>query len=366
MKKMIALLLSVMLVCAASSCSSGGESSKSTPDEAAVTTAPSTVKEVGAHIKETLNSYGFKGVAYVTHNGEVVYQSASGKDEEGNELTMDSSLYIGSVSKQFCAAAIIMLRDQGKLSVDDTLDKYFPEYPRGSKITVKNMLTMRSGIPDMANEGDMSEVNADNSEEKNVALIKEWIFSQPLRFEPDTQFSYSNSNFFLAACIVEQISKMSYNEFVRKNIFEPLGMKNSGFVDETLGTDKPSWAKGLGIKLPDYDEAAKGFTKGAGDIVTNAADMDSWMTALKSGKLIKKESFAEMTKSYASGSGEAYGYGLFCLFGEGAGHGGRIMSYAAADYFSGKNGYNIFLASPSKSSVSTEWFYSLIGSYVDE
>lgn len=94
-------------------------------------------------------------------------------------------MYIGSISKQFCSAAILMLRDQGKLSLDNTLDTYYPEYTAGKNITLKNLLSMRSGIPDMVVKTpeaalQVEDVSSDKTEEENVAAIKEWILNSLL------------------------------------------------------------------------------------------------------------------------------------------------------------------------------------------
>jgi CubicO group peptidase (beta-lactamase class C family) len=135
---------------------------------------------------------------------------------------------VGSVSKQFCAAAILMLRDKGELSLDDTLSKYFPEYEIGKDITLKQLLSMQSGIYDMVNEGVVDDMSADNSEEANTEVIKNWIFSKELKFEPGSTMSYSNSNYFLLGNIVEQVSGEKYMDFLRENIFKPIGMNNTG------------------------------------------------------------------------------------------------------------------------------------------
>ena len=117
------------------------------------TAAEKTDAELSAYINDKLADIKYDGVIYLTHNGNIVFQRATGTDENEEPVTIDTSMYIGSVSKQFCAAAVMILRNQGKLSVDDTIDKYFPEYERGRDITVKHLLTMRSGIRDTVGEG---------------------------------------------------------------------------------------------------------------------------------------------------------------------------------------------------------------------
>lgn len=339
-KKLFTVILSFVLALSAAACSTGNTDVSNSVETTAAATVSDEMKE---NMDSTLKKNYFEGIVCLTQNGSVIYQSATGKDENGADLTVDTTMYIGSVSKQFCAAAILLLRDQGKLSLDDTLDKYFLEYSEGKNITLKNLLSMRSGIPDMISEGEVKGISPDNSEAENTATVKEWIFSQPLLFEPDSSWSYSNSNYFLLGNIVEQVSGQTYNDFIRKNIFEPLEMTHSGFVNEVK--DAPAWASGLTYDTFTAGEDAEGLTKGAGDIASNAADMDKWMTGLRSGKVISLDSYHEMTDDYSPDMAKKYGYGLVGMFDGGVGHSGLIGSYTAGDYINEEHGYNLFIAS---------------------
>lgn len=337
MKKLFAIILSLILALSAAACSSDNLDS-SDPVKAA---AAATGDELKENMDSELKKNNFEGIVYLTQNGSVVYQSASGTDENDSGLTVDTTMYIGSVSKQFCAAAILLLRDRGELSVDNTLDVYFPEYSNGKDITLKNLLSMRSGIPEML--GSVDNISNDKTEEENTALIKEWIFSQPLAFEPDSSYAYSNSNYFLLGNIVEQVSGQTYNDFIRTNIFEPLGMTHSGFVNEVK--DAPAWASGLTYDTFTMGESVQGLTKGAGDIATNAPDMDAWMTGLRSGKIISHDSYQEMITDYSPDFAMQYGYGLKGELKGGVGHSGRIGAYTALDYINEEYGYNLFIVS---------------------
>jgi CubicO group peptidase (beta-lactamase class C family) len=275
MKKLSAIILSLVIAFSVTACSSGNnEESKPVESKIAETETTESV-----NIKENMDSVlehkKFEGIVYLTKDNSVIYQSATGKDEKGNDLKVDSIMYIGSISKQFCSAAILMLRDQGKLSLDNTLDTYYPEYTAGKNITLKNLLSMRSGIPDMVVKTpeaalQVEDVSSDKTEEENVAAIKEWIFKQPLVSEPDTTFEYCNANYFLLSNIVEQVSGENYYDFISKNIFEPLNMTNSGFLNDVKNNSE--W--GLTYDTFVVGEDAIGLTKGAGDMVSNAEDMD--------------------------------------------------------------------------------------------
>ena len=294
--------------------------------------------EVKAQLDAVLEKRKFEGIVYLTHNGEVIYQSVSGTNDLGQPLTIDSPMYVGSISKQFCAAAVLMLRDQGKLSLDDTLEKYFPEYTIGKDITLHDLLAMRSGIcrdvdPMLKSPEDYEQ----NTPEENEALFKEYVFSRPLNFEPGTKCEYSNNNYRLLAFVVEQVSGQPYEDFLRQNIYEPLGMTHSGFKSEVM--EHPEW--GL-----TYDNiVATGqvpvLAKGAGGVVTTAGDMDIWMTALQSGKVICEESYQEMIADYSPGTG--YGYGLMTALRGGHGHNGGNGAYTSQMYFNETYGYHLFI-----------------------
>lgn len=266
---------------------------------------------------------------------------ATGNTESNKPRTLDTVMPIGSVSKQFCAVAILQLRDQGKLSLEDTLSKYFPEYEIGKDITLKNLLTMRSGILDYLSVIIPEEFSPDNREEENIKRIKQSLFTQDLYTESDTEYDYSNSNFFLLANIVELVSGQKYIDYVRENIFKPLGMKNSGSVDEIKGA--PDWANGETYSSLTESEII-GLAKGAGDIISNVYDMDKWMTGLKSGKVISRESYEEMTTNYSPESSEKYGYGIMTGLHGGVGHSGGIGTYISHDYINEEYGYNMIIS----------------------
>lgn len=342
MKKLLTFLLCLALLISTAACAADAPQ-VSHPTETTGATEPAAeviTEEVKAQLDAVLQQCNYEGIVYLTHNGSVVYQSVSGTNDLGEPLTIDSPMYICSISKQFCAAAILMLRDQGKLSVDDTLDKYFPEYTVGKDITLKNLLSMRSGIcRDYTLVLKNPELYAQKtSEEINTEMIG-WIFSQPLNFEPDTKFEYSNINYILLSYVVEKVSGQSYEDFIRQNIFAPLGMNHSGFYNEVM--DHPDW--GL-----TYDNLYPGSVlgdqpQGCGDIVTTAADLDIWMTALQSGKVVSAESYREMTTDYSADQATNYGYGLMGSIRGGWGHGGNDLGYSSWMFFSEEYGYNLFM-----------------------
>src|SRR5208283_4739801 len=130
-----------------------------------------------------------------------------------------------SITKQFTAAAILKLQEEGKLSVNDKLTKYFPEFPRGDEVTLEHLLTHTSGIHSFASKPQFLEmVKSPVKEEDLVRSIEK----DPYDFAPGKKYQYNNSGFFLLGCIIEKVSGHSYGDFLRENFFEPLGMTNTG------------------------------------------------------------------------------------------------------------------------------------------
>lgn len=293
----------------------------------------------------------FSGVAYVTQNGRVLCQSANGMQNtaDSKDMTIDSLFPVGSVSKQFCATAILLLQEQGKLSVDEKITKYFPEYEIGKDITIKHLLSMRSGIrdhvnPDYAYTGheipfEEYTVTKTATASENKQIITDWLFTQHLKFSPGNNFSYSNSNFLLLSMIVEQVSGMSYSDFVKQNIFEPLKMTNTGFCEELV--DSPDLAEHHmdGELIEPYH---RGLSHGAGDIVSNAKDMDKWLTSLSDCTLLCEKSFKEMTTDYSFGNG--YGFGIMIDESNGSiYHAGNFASYESMVIIFPAEDINIFV-----------------------
>lgn len=334
------------------------------------TEAVSETEDKSEEIDRVLNALGFKGEAYVTDGDTVLYDKGFGtaNKEKETEVTADTQFCIASVSKQFVATSILLLEEQGKLSVNDTIDKYFPNYAQAGKITIENLLTMRSGIPEYTNktdsEGNIYQVDEDSidydigekaTSKENRAAIEEWFFGKPLDFEPGEEFSYSNSNFMLLAEIVEQVSGIDYEEFVQKNIFDKLGMKDSTFTSVyDFSSDRFAQPHG-GDDGTEYF-GYRGVNFGAGDIISTANDLNIWLNALRdmwfnpveSNALISRESIKRMTSSYSEPDDDMqYGYGLM-IFGNGFGHAGSITSYRSLIYCDKQKDLNIIILSSTR------------------
>ena len=331
MKKVFAIVLSAVMIATFAGCGTKPAESSAAQTTQAQTTQPETVSpDVKSKLDKKLSDEKYSGIVQISKGGAVIYRYVRGDDDNGKALTIDASMPVGSVSKQFCAAAVMLLCDQKKLSVDDTLDKYFPEYKNGKKLTVKNLLNMSSGIGNYLEMIDMSATG--KKEADNVNIIKKAIFDEELSFEPGDDYEYSNSNYFLLADIVEQVSGSSYHDYLRKNFFEPLEMTHTGFTDEITGDYEWTFA------LSETESTMEGFynpgvTKGAGDIISNAGDMDKWMRGLSGGKVISSGAYRQMSETVNPNSTEEYAYGLWHMPYGGVGHVGQIPPhFGAVDY----------------------------------
>lgn len=304
--------------------------------------------DISENLDEIITDNKFRGTVYVKIGNALEYIGTNGfsdKDRHTKNST-DTCFRIASLTKQFTAVAVMQLVEEGKLSLDDTIDKYFPSYKYGKKITVKNLLTMTAGIKDYINkDGDTNtyaynesqiefKVSAENSAKKNKKAVMDWILDQELNFEPDEKYMYSNSAYFLLGDIIEQVSETSYEKYIKENILKPSGMMNTGFE----GTDK------LAVGYQDiYDNAwtlYPGVGYSATGLISNVPDLLKWVDALCTNKLISEKSFKEMTTPYKGN----YGYGFVVSKDSNMiSHTGKIDKYNAALVFT-KDENQIYIA----------------------
>lgn len=250
----------------------------------------------------------FNGSILVADSGKVIYKKGVGYSDLDKKIpfTSSTSCYIASLSKQFTGMAVMMLREKNKLSYEDPITKWFPDFGKYEKeITVRNLLNHTSGIPDYPRLG-IERAGLTNDE-----VLKAVLKTNALDFSPGTKFSYSNSGYVLLAIIVEKVSGLSYHDFLEKNIFKPLKM-SSTFVFDTRYSNLKNVAHGynrFGGKF-DYDL----LTYGEGGIYSTVEDFYKWHLALLSEKLVKqatiKEGFAKATLTDKTTTNYGFGWGL--------------------------------------------------------
>jgi len=210
---------------------------------------------------------------------------------------------IGSVSKQFAAAAILLLEQDGKLRVDDPLAKFLPDHPRGDEITLHHLLTHTAGIPNHTDAPDIRETITRPT--TLDALIDS--FGRELDFEPGESWSYSNSGYALLAAVVERASGRPYADFLQERIFDPLEMRDSGvhprFVKPELEARGYAWENGAAADALDWDLSR---VRGAGDLYSTVLDLHEWNQALFEGRVLPR---ASLERAFDGGAW-SYGYGF--------------------------------------------------------
>lgn len=253
------------------------------------------------------------GVVLVARDGVPLYRKAFGLANLELKVanTPENVFAIASMTKQFTAVSILQLVQQGKVSLQDDIRKYLPDYnTQGRLITVEHLLTHTNGIPNITLRPDFgTQEVVEPSLEELLACTR----SDSLLFEPGTDCSYNDFGYTLAALIVERVSGMKYGEYLRKQIFEPLGMKNS-----SLGTREhsiPLFVSSYSSAGDTSFRAAEYFNwrwnLGMGDIVTCVDDMLKWDEALYTEKVVSQELLKKAWSSYvlADGRETNYGYG---------------------------------------------------------
>lgn len=269
----------------------------------------------------------FNGNVLIAEKGRVIYKKSFGYADFKNKkpLTDNSVFNLASISKQFTAAAVMLLIERGLLSLDESLTKYFPEIPYDG-ITIRQMLTHTSGLPEQ-NEFMFKHWNSDNPI-TNGDMVEYLIKYKPeAAFKPGEDFKYCNTNYSLLALIIEKVSGQTFQDFVTKNIFVPLEMKQTRFLNPTAGNYKtiPGQTENyiadtekkeffLPEEIPMYKNAvALTGLVGAGNIHSTTTDLLKWQESLKTTKILKRESIEQMespqVQANVDGS-DAYGYGL--------------------------------------------------------
>ena len=271
--------------------------------------------------------------ALVAIKGEVVYRKAFGMANLELNVPMkpDMVFRVGSITKQFTAIAVLQLMEQGKLSLQDDITRFIPDYPtQAYKITIEHLLTHTSGIKSYTNVPEFAGYAKDDF---TPAEAIDKFKNLPMEFAPGTKWNYNNSGYFLLGYIIEKVSGKSYREYIEQNLFEPAGMTSSLYGSDAKivenraygyepNGDRPSNAEYISMLLP-YS---------AGAIMTTVGDLYKWNRALISGKLVKKETLEKAFSEYklSNGKGTGYGYGWMLRQIQGSRtieHGGAINGY---------------------------------------
>jgi CubicO group peptidase (beta-lactamase class C family) len=278
------------------------------------TAAVASHKALSGFMEAEANAGRFRGVVLVARDGKPMFHAAYGlaNEEWGIRNTTATKFRIGSITKQFTAAAILLLRQRGQLSLSDRLCKYLTNCPTAwADITIAHLLGHTAGLPDVfALSGFADTLAVKTTLDKTIARLQE----RPLDFAPGTKFNYSNSGYLVLARVVEKVSGKSYAEFMSETIFRPLGMTDSGQDDGATILLHRAAGYGKNPKGEIVNAAPIDMTvaMGAGSAYSTAADLLKWNNALDGGTLLSRESAKEMLASHGpSDFGPDAGYGWF-------------------------------------------------------
>lgn len=254
----------------------------------------------------------FTGAILVVKQGKVLYEKAFGEaDKEWHAQNTSKTKYrIGSNTKQFTAACILKLAEQGKVQLDDKLSKYLTGYPKGDSVTLHMLLTHTSGITDYTNLDEFwnSYAYLPIKPDSFISVFK----NKPYDFLPGTQCRYSNSGYYLLGVIIENVSGENYSDFLNSKILIPAGLKETGFdrLDSILEYRARGYyrVKGKYYNAP-YITMEAPWSAGA--LYSTTKDLYRWSVSLYNNKVLTPESLKKMITPYArNADNESFGYGL--------------------------------------------------------
>ena len=241
----------------------------------------------------------FMGAALVAKGDDILLDQAWGEANLEWEVpnTSDTVFRIGSVTKQFTSVSIMLLQEQGELDLDDPIAMHFPQAPEGwQKITLRNLMRHTSGIPNVTSLEDFGRISTTPiSQDELIAMFKDL----PLEFEPGSKWSYSNSGYIVLSRVIENVSGVSYPEFIKANLFDPIGMQKTA-VDVTARI-VPKRASGYSPSQNgpvNANYVNMGIPIGGGSLQSTTHDLLKWQRALFGGSVLSAASLAEFVDPY--------------------------------------------------------------------
>lgn len=293
--------------------------------------APAAAQDISSKVDEYMQARvkedHFTGTIMIARDGKALVRQGYGMANLELDVPNkpETKFRLGSITKQFTAMAIMMLQERGKLKVSEKLKTYLPDSPKAwDEVTIHHLLTHSSGIPNYTSFPDfLATMPVQTTRDQLIAKIKD----KPLEFKPGERFKYSNSGYVLLGKLIDKLSGRTYPQFIRENIFEPLGMKDSGYdnpiaiiKDRASGYSRP-FAVMVNARFIDM-----GVVDAAGALYSTVDDLLKWDTALYTEKLVPKAAMEKIFTPFRDNY--AYGWGVLTV-------GGRKM----ASHAGGINGF---------------------------
>lgn len=272
---------------------------------------PTSLSAAVDSVVKTAMQQGIPGMTVaLAKNGSMLYVQAYGvSDSANNVATQPGTIFeIGSITKQFTAAVIMKLQEQGKLHVDDSVDTYLPEYTFPAAITLRMLLTHTSGL---ANYTGFAQYPGWAIHGVSEPTVLNAVSQTPLLFTPGTQWSYSNSNYFLLGAIIEKVSGLPYPANLAQYIFQPLALTSTYYSLPPPAQAAVGYTLNAQNTVPAL-EVDRSAPFAAGALSSNVNDLVAWDNALIHGRVVTPESFTEMTTpvGVSVAAGAPYGFGI--------------------------------------------------------
>ncbi|MBW3625261.1 MAG: serine hydrolase [Armatimonadetes bacterium] len=299
---------------------------------------PSVAQVVDATMTEATRGESSGAAILLARDGKILLEKGYGYADIGNRvpITPKTKFRIGSVTKQFTAASILALMESGKLRLDDKLSKFYPDFPRGDEVTIRHLLNHTSGIHSYTSQPDF--------ESRAVTPIKmdeliEEIKKFPYDFSPGEKWQYNNSGYFLLGAILEKVSGETYESFLRKRFFGPLGMKDTGVhrANDIIAHEATGYTY-AGGKLQKALNWNMEWAGGAGALYSTVGDLYRWNEAVFGGKALKpetlKQAFSPVSTEGEPKPSVEEGYGFGWSIGRSRGlstvsHGGGLHGFVS-------------------------------------
>lgn len=263
------------------------------------------------YLKNNIRTEG-PGIAYiVTKQGKTIYSGAYGMAniELSTPMSTNSVFKLASITKQFTSAAILILQEQGKMSIKDNIHKYIPNYPtEGHEITIENLMSHTSGIA--RNFPDRRKLNKLRKSSTTVDEMLTLFAKEPMQFSPGEKMRYSNIGYVLLGKIIEVVSGQSYAEFIEINIFKKLGMNDSQYDGLQIVPNRATGYHRTRYGYENADWVDSSWRYAAGGLVSTVNDLALWYHSLASGKLISLNSYRQMIEPFKLNDGRQSHYAL--------------------------------------------------------
>ena len=292
--------------------------------------------ELDATIASLLNAFGVPSVSVaIVKDGKPFYAKAFGERNLAQHQPAETGTRyaVGSISKQFAAAGLLLEQEQGKVSLDDKVAKYLPDLTRANEVSIRQLLSHTSGYEDYAPQDYL--IQAWTSATTPDAILDNWA-KKPLNFDPGTQWQYSNTNYVIAGKILEKVSGQPLVPFLTEHIFKPLAMESAGDCDAKSPADASSYTRyALGPPRP-VGREGPGWYFAAGELCMTASDLAKWDASFLAKGILMPKSYGEFTGTIKLKNGKDTGYALGLQVAEVDGirrisHTGEVSGFLAAN-----------------------------------